>query len=477
MSSKWQPKPGDQVIRHPRKQQISPIKIDIGSRRKSTSSNVTAPIFVISTILILIIMGSIILLMPFSNTTNGFTPLLDAIFTSTSATTVTGLTTQNSTIYWSWIGKITIVILIYIGGLGIMTLATFFLILMRQKVSLSQRIVVANSLQVNEMGSLVNLTLKVVGVVTTIQLLGALILYARFSSILPISDSIFLSIAHSVSSFNNAGFVFFNDSNSLEYFQKDHFILSITSILIFLGSIGYWVVIETFQFRRFSLISLNSKIVLLGSGFFIIAGAIFFFFSEINNTKTIGDLNVYEKISVSFFQSISGRTAGFSVIDHSQAKTATNFFYGFLMIIGGGAASVSGGIKINTVAIICISIYCNIKGKFETSIFGRQIPIKQLYQSISISVISILTLVFFILLISLDSNQINFSNLLFDTTSAFGTVGATTSIVDKISNYGKTILIISMFTGRILPFSLASITSRENSASIYNYAEERVTIG
>ena len=118
-----------------------------------------------------------------------------------------------------------------------------------------------------------------------------------------------------------------------------------------------------------------------------------------------------------------------------------------------------------------------MKGRFETSIFGRQIPIKQLYQSLSISVISILTLVFLILLISLDSNQINFSNLLFDTTSAFGTVGATTSIIDKISNYGKTILIISMFTGRILPFSLASITSRENSASIYNYAEERVTIG
>ena len=113
----------------------------------------------------------------------------------------------------------------------------------------------------------------------------------------------------------------------------------------------------------------------------------------------------------------------------------------------------SGGIKINTVAIICISIYCNIKGRFETSIFGRQIPIKQLYQSISISVISIFTLVFLILLISLDSNQINFSNFLFDTTSAFGTVGATTSIIDKISNYGKTILIISMFTGRILPFS------------------------
>ena len=453
------------------------MKIDIGSRRKSSPSNITAPIFVTSTILILIIIGSLILLMPFSNTSNGFTPLLDAIFTSTSATTVTGLTTQNSTIFWSWIGKITIVILIYIGGLGIMTLATFFLILMRQRVSLSQRIVVANSLQVNEMGSLVNLTLKVVGVVTTIQLIGAIILYTRFSSSLPISDSIFLSIAHSVSSFNNAGFVFFSNSNSLEHFQKDHFILSITSILIFLGSIGYWVFIETFQFRRFSLISLNSKIVLVGSTFFIIAGAIFFFFSEMSNTKTIGDLNIFEKISVSFFQSISGRTAGFSVIDHSQANTSTNFFYGFLMIVGGGAASVSGGIKINTVAIIFISIYCNVRGRFETSIFGRQIPIKQLYQSLTISFVSTLTLVFLILLISLESTPINFSHLLFDTTSAFGTVGATTGIIEKISNYGKSIIIISMFTGRVLPFSLASITSRENSASIYQYAEERVTIG
>ena len=327
------------------------------------------------------------------------------------------------------------------------------------------------------MGSLVNLTLKVVGVVTTIQLIGAIILYTRFSSILPTSDAIFLSIAHSVSSFNNAGFVFFSNSNSLEHFQKDHFILSITSMLIFLGSIGYWVFIETFQFRRFSLISLNSKIVLVGSTFFIIAGAIFFFFSEMSNTKTIGDLNIFEKISVSFFQSISGRTAGFSVIDHSQANTSTNFFYGFLMIVGGGAASVSGGIKINTVAIIFISIYCNVKGRFETSIFGRQIPIKQLYQSLTISFVSTLTLVFLILLISIESNQINFLHLLFDTTSSFGTVGATTGIIEKISNYGKSILIISMFTGRILPFSLASITSRENSASIYQYAEERVTIG
>ena len=472
MSSKWHLKPGDQVIRHPRKQQISPVKIDIGSRRKSSPSNITAPILVMSTILILIIAGSIVLLMPFSNTANGFTPFIDAVFTSTSATTVTGLTTQNSTIYWSWIGKITIVILMYIGGLGMMTLATFFLILMRQRVSLSQRVVVANSLQVNEMGSLVNLTIKIVGLVTSIQLIGAMILYARFSSIFPPSESIFLSIAHSVSSFNNAGFVFFNDSNTLEYFQKDYFVLSITSILIFLGSIGYWVSVEAFQFRRFSLMSLNTKIVLLGSSFFILLGALFFFSSEINNPNTIGQLKTYDKISVSFFQSISGRTAGFSVIDHAQANITTNFLYCFLMIIGGGAASVSGGIKINTVAIIAISIYCNMRGRFETSLFGRQISIKQLYQSISISVISIFTLVFLILLITLDNNQINFSDLLFDTTSAFGTVGATTNIIDQISNYGKSILIISMFSGRILPFSLASITSRENSASLYNYAEE-----
>ncbi|MQG19227.1 MAG: hypothetical protein FI718_04780 [SAR202 cluster bacterium] len=477
MSSKWQPKPGDQVIRHPRKQQISPVKIDIGSNRKSSPSNITAPILITSTILIIMTIGAFILLMPFSNTTGEFTPILDAIFTSTSATTVTGLTTQNSTIYWSWIGKATIVILIYIGGLGIMTLATFFLILMRQKVSLSQRIVVANTLQINEMGSLVNLTLKIVGVVTTIQLIGAIILYTKFSTILPPTESIFLSIAHSVSSFNNAGFVFFNDSNSLEHFQQDHFILSITSLLIFLGSIGYWVFIDSFQFKRISLISLNSKIVLIGSLFFILLGATIFFFSEFNNSKTIGDLNIYNKISVSFFQSISGRTAGFSVIDHSQANTSTNFFYSFLMIIGGGAASVSGGIKINTFAIIAISIYCNMKGKFETSIFARQIPIKQLYQALSISSISIFTLILLIFLMTFDPHQINFSQLLFDTTSAFGTVGATTNIVDKISNYGKTIFIISMFTGRILPFSLASITSRENSTSIYHYAEERITIG
>ena len=304
MSSKWQPKPGDQVIRHPRKQQISPVKIDIGSNRKSSPSNITAPILITSTILIIMTIGAFILLMPFSNTTGEFTPILDAIFTSTSATTVTGLTTQNSTIYWSWIGKATIVILIYIGGLGIMTLATFFLILMRQKVSLSQRIVVANTLQINEMGSLVNLTLKIVGVVTTIQLIGAIILYTKFSTILPPTESIFLSIAHSVSSFNNAGFVFFNDSNSLEHFQQDHFILSITSLLIFLGSIGYWVFIDSFQFKRISLISLNSKIVLIGSLFFILLGATIFFFSEFNNSKTIGDLNIYNKISVSFFNQL-----------------------------------------------------------------------------------------------------------------------------------------------------------------------------
>ena len=477
MSFKWTPKLGDQVIRHPRKQQINPVKIDIGARRKSNSSNITAPILVTSTILILIISGTLILLMPFSNTVDGFTPLRDAVFTSTSATTVTGLTTQNSTIYWSWIGKITIVILIYTGGLGIMTLATFFLVLMRQRVSLSQRLIVANSLQVNEVGSLVNLTIKIVGLVTTVQLIGAIILYTRFSATLSPSESIFLSIAHSVSSFNNAGFTFFNNSNSLEYFKKDHFILSITSILIFLGSIGYWVSIEMLQFKRFSLMSLNSKIVLIGSLFFIFLGAIFFLILEFNNPKTIEDLNVFEKISVSFFHSISGRTAGFSVIEHSQTNTATNFLYSFMMIIGGGAASVSGGIKINTVAIIAIAIYCSMKGRFEASIFGRQIPTTQLYQSLSISSISIFTLILLLTLITLDSNQINFSHLLFEISSAFGTSGATTNVIEKMSNYGRSILIIAMFTGRILPFSLASITYRRNSTNLYTYAEERVTLG
>lgn len=484
MKDPWKPKPGDRVVRHPRQEQINPIHVTI-STRKINSRASASPLILIYALASLIAVGTIALLLPFSHHGQGFTPFFDALFTATSASTVTGLVIQDTATYWTKTGQIIIMSLMFIGGLGFMTTAIFLLVMIGQRVSLPQRLLIKENLGVHQIGGLVNLTVKIVLVVLILQLIGFVALFARFYFIYPLPDSIWHAMFHSISSFNNAGFVIFPASSSLSAFQTDKIVLGITGILIITGSIGYWTLLDIGRLKRFALFSLNTKLVLISTIILILLGSLGFLISEYTNDTTIGNLNLLDKISVSLFESVSGRTAGFSTVDFGQTQKHTNFFISALMFIGGASASVSGGIKINTIAIVILAVFATIQNKKHSTAFGREISQNQVERAMTIILIAIAFIFIATLLLTLSErnllalpgNEITFIDLFFEIISAIGTVGLSTGLTSEISTLGQSILMFCIFIGKIGPLTLALAMIQGSNTPIYRFAQERVTIG
>ena len=476
MNKKWEPNKGDRVVRHPREEELQTVRIS-STNRRSQPKIFASPLMLLYIFLGLIIIGTILLLMPFSTTSEDFTPLIDALFTATSAATVTGLTTVTTSTHWSPAGQAIILTLIFIGGLGIMTVTGFLLILFGHRVSLSQQVLIRDSFQINQLGGLAKITLVMVGFAILVQSIGFFVLLMRLVNIYPFGQAVWQSLFHSVSAFNNAGFVIFPNSESLSYFKNDYLILLIIGTLIFIGSIGYWTIIDLASNFSFSKLHLNTKLVILTTITLIFIGAVFFLISETNNPKTIKDLPVIQQIYISFFESISGRTSGFSTIQFSDTKQHTNFFFTALMLIGGSAASVAGGIKVNTIAIIAISVFSTIRCKSYASAFGREIPKSQIRLSISIGILAISCAFITSIILSITENQQSFINVWFETVSALGTVGLTTGLSEQASSLGKLILSILMFTGRIAPITLALIVTQNLQKPSYKFAEEELILG
>ncbi len=476
MNKKWEPNKGDRVVRHPREEELQTVRIS-STNRRSQPKIFASPLMLLYIFLGLIIIGTILLLMPFSTTSEDFTPLIDALFTATSAATVTGLTTVTTSTHWSPAGQAIILTLIFIGGLGIMTVTGFLLILFGHRVSLSQQVLIRDSFQINQLGGLAKITLLMVGFAILVQSIGFFVLLMRLVNIYPFGQAVWQSLFHSVSAFNNAGFVIFPNSESLSYFKNDYLILLIIGTLIFIGSIGYWTIIDLASNFSFSKLHLNTKLVIITTITLIFIGAVFFLISETNNPKTIKDLPVIQQIYISFFESISGRTSGFSTIQFSDTKQHTNFFFTALMLIGGSAASVAGGIKVNTLAIIAISVFSTIRCKSYASAFGREIPKSQIRLSISIGILAISCAFITSIILSITENQQSFINVWFETVSALGTVGLTTGLSEQASSLGKLILSILMFTGRIAPMTLALIVTQNLQKPSYKFAEEELILG
>ena len=481
MQESWRPKPGDRVVRHPREEQMSPVRLTV-TGRKVQSSVFASPLILIYAFIGLIALGTLLLLLPFTHHGGGFTPFVDALFTATSAATVTGLVTVDTGAYWTRIGQVFILGLIFVGGLSFMTMASFLLILIGQRLTLAQRVLVKDSLQIDQLGGLARLTVRIVLVAAGIQLAGFVALLVRFSFLdYSSAEAVWLAAFHSVSGFNNAGFVVVPESRSLSAFKVDTAVLGIMGTLIFLGALSYWVMVDVVRFRRFSLLTLNSKLVIILTAVLTLSGAAVFFFSEYDNASTLGPVSFLDKVVVSVFESISGRTAGFSTVDYGETAQHTNFFFTGLMLVGGASASVAGGIKINTVAVVLVAVLSTLRGRSHASAFGREIPQPQVHRTMSIAVVAIV----FVFLVGLmltfaesgSEKPFAFLDLLFESVSAAGTVGLSTGLTAELSRWGHLILIASMFLGRIGPLTLALYMAQRGEGDLYRYARERVTIG
>ena len=493
----WQPKPGDRVVRHPREEQMSPVRLTISTPRAQSPALAT-PLVLLYAFAGLIFVGTILLLPSYTHEGGGMTPFVDALFTATSAVTVTGLVTQDTATYWTPIGQVIILVLMFIGGLSFMTMATFLLILLGQRLSLAQRMLARDSYQINQLGGLRRLTVYIVVVAAGIQLAGFVALTVRLSFVSDsLAEAAWQGMFQSVSAFNSAGFDNLSESDSLSIFVADPIVLGIMGSLIFLGAISFLATVDVVRFldvTRFLRIrrrgaaqapprprtlTLNTKLVLILTAVLTLSGALMFFSSERDNPDTIGPLSLSDKIAVSFFESTSGRTAGFSTVDYGETAHHTNLFFTGLMFIGGASASVAGGIKINTLAVVLVAVISTMGGRANARAFNREIPHPQVQRATAI--VGAWLLLVFVLVLALTfserGSELASIDLLFETVSAFATNGLSTGLTAELSRWGHVILIIAMFLGRVGSLTLGLMMIQRGERDLYRFAQERITIG
>ena len=368
--------------------------------------------------------------------------------------------------------------MIYIGGLGFMTIATFLLIILGQRVTLTQRLLMRENLMLDQFGNLVRLTVAIVIAATGIQLLGFIILFTYFYLFLyPLGEAAWQAAFHAVSAFNNAGFIAFNHPSGLMVFQTDKFIVGVMGALIFTGGISYLVVIDLIRARRFSRFSLNTKLVLAGTTSLLFLGFAVIFVLEFNNPDTIGHLSVLDKATVSLFQSISDRTAGFGIVDISRAHDGTNVLQMSLMFIGGASASVAGGIKVNTMAVVFLALVAQIRHRNNVSAFGREVPDRQVQRAYLIVSVSVAFVFLVVMLLSITEDGEDTLAVIFEAISAFGTCGLSLGLTSVLSPVGQLLIAATMFVGKLGPLLIGVTMSQSSESDLYRYAQERVTIG
>lgn len=469
--------PGDKLIKKPRVKDLSPTTFEVLERRV-TSRAFSSPAIIVFVFVILALLGTLLLMAPFSHNGDGFAPISIAFFTATSAVTVTGLIVVDTASYWTNIGHGIILALVFVGGLGFMTVAAFMVTIFGQRVSISQRLLIRETLSRDQIGGLQRLSVSIVLVAITIQIVAFIAFLIRFLFIYDVQESAFQAVAMSISSFNNAGFVFFPEAEGLAAYQNDFFILGILSVSIILGTLSYWVVSDIFSKRNFRLYSLVTKIVIVMTLLLIALAAMFIFVSEGSNTQTMADLPLKNKIAVSLFEGISGRTAGFSTINYSNANPATDVFLALMMFIGGATGSVAGGIKVTTFFIIVLAIITIIREKSHVTAFGREISDDTVKRSFAVFAVSLALVFSCVLALALTNSHILVRDLVFESFSAFGTVGLSTGASGDLNVVGRIIVAITMLMGRVGPLivGLKMVVSTAEGVT-FKYPTEPVTIG
>lgn len=425
---------------------------------------------------IIILIGAFILNMGFSSAKGESIGFLDALFTSTSSVCVTGLIVADTGTYWSNFGKFVIMLLIQIGGLGFMTIATLGVIISGEKLSYSKKLLIQDSLSSEKTSDIIKFCKKIILVSLFIELVGAICLSIAFVPEFGFVKGICYGIFHSVTAFCNAGFDIMGNFSSLTAYFNNPIVNISIMLLIILGGLGFSTIFDINRKRAFKKFRLNTKIILITTAILIVIPTFLFFIFEMNNPKTLGNMNLGEKILASLFQVVSPRTAGYNTIELSQMHDSTKFLTIILMFIGGAPASTAGGLKTTTFALIIISVYCLFKQKSEIEIFGRTVPFKNLNKAL-VSLVIGFTLVITGTMIILSYSDFDFLTVLYEVTSAYATVGLTLGITTKLNAVCKITLIILMFMGRVGSLTVLYSFIKTDSKKKYKYPKEEINIG
>jgi len=422
-----------------------------------------------------IILGSLILLIP-QMTQKGEIRYIDALFTSTSAICVTGLIVQDTPTFFTDLGKIIILIMIQIGGLGIMTVGSIFGLILGRKIHIKDKFYINTSFGSKQNFSAAKFFMVIAGTTFTIEFIGFLVMTAifHFKYLYTFKTSMTFSLFHTISAFNNAGFSLY--SNSLESFSSDIPLNLIFMILIILGGIGFPVISEIITFRRIRRLSLSTKVVFIVTGSLILTGAIIFFLLEFDNAESISGMPLSTRIAASFFQSITARTAGFNTVNIDKLNPATLFFLTILMFIGASPGGTGGGIKTTTFATVAAAGMSSLRGRNYVLFFKRRLPSSLIYRALTLTLAAIV-----LIIISttglLAFEEFSLKEAFFEVVSAFGTVGLSTGITRALSIPSKIILILTMFIGRIGISTLSVAIAIRSIIDKMTYPEETISIG
>ena len=429
---------------------------------------------------LIILTGGLLLTLPAAARDGQSHGFLTGLFTATSATCVTGLVLGDSWTLWSGFGQTVILCLIEIGGLGFMSVASTVIFLLKRKLGLRHRMVMAQALSVSDMASVVRLQKWAILGSIVIQLLGALVLTLRFLPDFGLEQAVIWGVFHAVSAFCNAGFDIFGKiapNASVIIFNNDPVVCITIMALIVIGGLGFIVWEELVRVRNFRKFSVYTRMVLIGTVFLILSGAFFIGWMEWDNPATLGNMEPWQRVLNSFFQSVTARTAGYASVDQAALTDGAKATTVLLMFIGGASGSTAGGAKVVTVMVLFLFFYTKARGRHTVCIFRRTIPDDKVIDALTITGLMLMMGVFGAIFIS-EACSVSFTDALFETVSALGTVGLTAGVTTKLTVLCQIMIIIFMYFGRvgILTISLGFLLSNKAEDRI-QYAQTNLLIG
>ncbi|WP_026735757.1 TrkH family potassium uptake protein [Fischerella sp. PCC 9605] len=433
--------------------------------------------------LAVITVGTILLMMPFSTSSGTWNDPIVALFTSTSAVCVTGLSVVDPGTYFSFWGELWIMLLAQIGGLGYMTTTTFLILLIGRKFDLRQKIAIQQALDRPGMSGSTQIIRSIIATTLIFEITGIFLLLPAFVPDHGWDKGLWLAIFHSVNAWNNAGFSLFKDS-LIGYQSSPLVVFTVTGLIIF-GGIGYQVILETYMMIRDRLqkktenivLSLDFKVATSTTLVLLVLGTIAFFLVELRNSKTFGDLGLFDKLLVAWFQSVTPRTAGFNTIDIGQMTTAGLFITIAFMFIGASPGGTGGGIKTTTLRVLTSCTKAILQGKEEVLLYERKIALSLVLKAVGVLIGSVATVIISTILITLTDPELDFIQILFEVVSAFATVGLSTGITGSVSIAAKLILIVTMYIGRVGVLLLMSAILGDPRPSRVHYPEENLLVG
>ncbi|XKI13396.1 Trk-type K+ transport system, membrane component [Sporosarcina sp. ANT_H38] len=438
---------------------------------KKYRRHISPPVMIAGNFLLLILIGTLLLKLPIA--TEQPISWIDALFTVTSATTVTGLIVFDPGSTLTLFGEIILLSLIQLGGIGLMVFAVAILLLLGRKIGMQNRIYLQESFSFQTLGGMVKFVRQILLFVLIVEGIAIIILSFYWIPTFGLQDGIYYSIFHVISAFNNAGFSLFPDN--LVQFVNDPLVNLVLSSLLIIGGLGFVVVLDLIKKKSFVHWSLHTKMMITGTIALNCVATMTIFVLEFNNVLTIADFSMSDKLLASYFQAVSPRTAGFNTISIGEMEDSSLLFTMFLMFIGGGSASTASGIKLTTFMIIVLATISYFRSIREPHLFGRTIKFDIIFRSLAIATVSTMIVFIFIFLLTI-TETIPIFPLAFEVFSAFGTVGLSMGVTEDFSDIGRVLLCAVMFLGRIGPLTLFFLLLKPKKES-FRYPYDQVQSG